>query len=142
MLRGAVEAGLLALINDHIARRTGNALAELQRPQCPNWSHRVAEARQRGTDEHRVLVGVGDASPGARWPRRLAPRRQRHGLAAGAGQPFGRQNRLCWWTAALARWMLQPATPRTQGLSDPDDPLKPDVLVPGGPEPMWPGLSS
>ena len=51
------------------------------------------------------------------------------------GNRFGRQNRVVLVDSSAGevdRPSLQ--HPELKGLSDPDDPLKPDVLVPGGPD--------
>ena len=144
MLRGAVkEAGLLALINDHIARRTGTAPlgAGFNARTAPTGHTELLELCQRSIPvEHMpVLVGVGDtitSEPDGQggW-RRGGSDRGFLTLLQELGNLFGRQNRVVLVDSSAGevdRPSLQ--HPELKGLSDPDDPLKPDVLVPGGPD--------
>ena len=144
MLRGAVkEAGLLALINDHIGRRTGTAPlgANFNARSAPTGHTELLELCQRSipVEQMPVLVGVGDtitSEPDGQggW-RRGGSDRGFLTLLQELGNPFGRQNRVVLVDSSAGevdRPSLQ--HPELKGLSDPDDPLKPDVLVPGRPD--------
>ena len=144
MLRGAVkEAGLLALINQHIARRTGTApLGEdFNARSAPADHAQLLELCQRSIpiEQMPLLVGVGDtitSEPDGQggW-RRGGSDRGFLTLLQELGHPFGRSNRVVLVDSSAGevdRPSLQ--DPELKGLSDPDDPLKPDVLVPGGPD--------
>ena len=144
MLRGAVkEAGLLALINDHIARRTGTAPlgADFNARSAPTGHTELLELCQRSSpvENMPLLVGVGDtiaSEPDGQggW-RRGGSDRGFLTLLQELGNAFGRQNRVVLVDSSAGevdRPSLQ--HPELKGLSDPDDPLRPDVLVPGGPD--------
>ena len=144
MLRGAVkEAGLLALINQHIAKRTGTApLGEdFNARSAPADHAQLLELCQRRIpiEQMPLLVGVGDtitSEPDGQggW-RRGGSDRGFLTLLQELGHPFGRSNRVVLVDSSAGevdRPSLQ--HPELKGLSDPDDPLKPDVLVPGGPD--------
>ena len=144
MLRGAVkEAGLLALINQHIASRTGTApLGEAFNARSAPADHaQLLELCQRSIPvEHMpVLVGVGDtitSEPDGQggW-RRGGSDRGFLTLLQELGNQFGRCNRVVLVDSSAGE-VDRPnlRDPELRGLSDPDDPLKPDVLVPGGPD--------
>ena len=144
MLRGAVkEAGLLALINEHIARRPGTApLGEgFNARSAPADHDQLLELCQRNIPvEHMpVLVGVGDtitSEPDGQggW-RRGGSDRGFLTLLQELGGQFGRKNRVVLVDSSAGE-VDRPSLrdPELKGLSDPDDPLKPDVLVPGGPD--------
>ena len=144
MLRGAVkEAGLLALINEHIARRTGTAPlgADFNARSAPADHGQLLELCQRNIPvEHMpVLVGVGDtitSEPDGQggW-RRGGSDRGFLTLLQELGGLFGRKNRVVLVDSSAGE-VDRPSLrdPELKGLSDPDDPLKPDVLVPGGPD--------
>jgi glucosylglycerol 3-phosphatase len=144
MLRGAVkEAGLLALINQHIARRTGTApLGEVFNARSAPADHaQLLELCQRSipVEQMPVLVGVGDTitsePDGEGGWRRGGSDRGFLTLLQELGHPFGRSNRVVLVDSSAGevdRPSLQ--DPELKGLSDPEDPLKPDVLVPGGPD--------
>jgi glucosylglycerol 3-phosphatase len=144
MLRGArKEAGLLVLLNRHIAAQTGDA------PLGHDFNARnapEAEAdllrlcRERIAAERMpTLVGVADtitsepSAEGKGW-RRGGSDRGFLQLVQRLGEISGRPNRVVLVDSSggeLDRPGL--ADPRLPGLSDPADPLHIDVLVPGGP---------
>jgi glucosylglycerol 3-phosphatase len=144
MLRGAIkEAGLLVLINEHIARHHGvhplgagfhvrsaprqlSALLELARSRIP------AELMPR-------LVGVADTitsrpgpEPGS-WQRGGSDRGFLT-LLQQLGQAFDRPNRVVLVDSSSGE-VSRPsfAGGSLAGLSDPDDPLHLDALFPDGP---------
>jgi glucosylglycerol 3-phosphatase len=144
MLRGArKEAGLLVLLNRHIAARTDEA------PLGHDFNARTAP--ESGADLLRLcreripaermptLVGVADtitsepAADGRGW-RRGGSDRGFLQLVQQLGEISGRPNRVVLVDSSggeLERPSLD--DPRLPGLSDPEDPLRIDVLVPGGP---------
>lgn len=144
MLRGAIkEAGLLVLINRHIARHHGvHPLGE---------SFNVRSAPRRHADllalaAERIppslmpqLVGVGDtitSTPGSTrgsW-RRGGSDRGFLTLLQDLGRCFERPNRVVLVDSSggeVSRPSMADGSLR--GLTDPDDPLHLDVLFPGGP---------
>ncbi len=144
MLRGAIkEAGLLVLINRHIARHHGvHPLGE---------SFNVRSAPRRHADllalaAERIppalmpqLVGVGDtitSSPGptpGSW-RRGGSDRGFLTLLQELGRCFERPNRVVLVDSSggeVSRPSMADGSLR--GLTDPEDPLRLDVLFPGGP---------
>lgn len=144
MLRGAIkEAGLLVLINRHIARHHGvHPLGE---------SFNVRSAPRRHADllalaAERIppalmpqLVGVGDtitSSPGptpGSW-RRGGSDRGFLTLLQELGRRFDRPNRVVLVDSSggeVSRPSMADGSLR--GLTDPDDPLRLDVLFPDGP---------
>ena len=144
MLRGAIkEAGLLVLINRQIQARTGVA------PLGESFNVRTAPAqlsellqlcRERiPAEQMPTLVGVGDtitseaSADGSGW-RRGGSDRGFLTLVQEIGRTFGRPNRVVLVDSSqgeLDRPSLQ--NPALTGLSDPEDPLQINVLVPGGP---------
>jgi glucosylglycerol 3-phosphatase len=144
MLRGAIkEAGLLVLINRHIARHHGvHPLGEAFSVRSAPRSHRdlLALATERiPAALMPQLVGVGDtitstpgSTPGS-W-RRGGSDRGFLTLLQDLGQRFDRPN-LVVLVDSSGGEVSRPsmADGSLQGLSDPEDPLRLDVLFPGGP---------
>ena len=145
MLRGAVkEAGLLVLINRHIARRTGRA------PLGDGFNVRTAPRDAAGllalcrahipAEQMPLLVGVGDtitsepAADGDGWQRGGSDRGFLT-LVQELGRHYDRANRVVLVDSSGGE-VHRPnqADPQLRGLSDPEDPLQLDVLVPGGPQ--------
>jgi glucosylglycerol 3-phosphatase len=144
MLQGAVkEAGLLVLVNEHIRRRTG---------QAPLGDHFNVRSAPRELDAltalcvERIpeplmplLVGVGDtitsepAEDEAGWQRGGSDRGFLT-LVQKLGQAYGHSNRVVLVDSSGGE-LKRPShnDPQLRGLTDPDDPLQLDVLVPGGP---------
>lgn len=144
MLQGAVkEAGLLVLINEHIRRRTGSA------PLGDGFHVRTAPRDLEALTELCVaqipaklmptLVGVGDTitsepSPdGMSWQRGGSDRGFLT-LVQKLGQAYQRNNRVVLVDSSGGE-LERPShrDPLLRGLTDPEDPLHLDVLVPGGP---------
>ena len=144
MLRGAIkEAGLLVLINEHIARHhgvhpLGEAFNVRTAPHSQAELLALAEARIPAELMPR-LVGVGDtitSSVGER-PGEV----QRGGSDRGfltllqeLGRRFNRRNRVVLVDSSggeVSRPSM--AGGSLEGLSDPADPLQLDALFPGGP---------
>ncbi len=146
MLRGAVkEAGLLVLINQHIARRTGHA------PLGDDFNVRTAPRSAAGLlalakdaiapEQMPTLIGIADTITSERHLEGTQVRWRRGGSDRGfltllqeIGKAFGRPNRVVLVDSSggeLDRPSL--LDPELKGLSDPEDPLQLDVLVPGGP---------
>lgn len=144
LLRGAVkEAGLLVLINEHIARHHGHHPlgADFNVRTAPR-SHAallaLAEAHIPPALMPRV-VGIGDtitSRPGpapGQWERGGSDRGFLT-LVQELGRRFDRPNRVVLVDSSggeVQRPSL--ASGDLAGLSDPDDPLQLDVLFPGGP---------
>lgn len=144
MLRGAIkEAGLLVLINEHIARHHGS------HPLGSSFNVRSAPRSLAGLLElaqQRIpaalmprLVGVGDTITSTPGP---APGQWRRGgsdrgfltLLQELGRVFDRPNRVVLVDSSggeVQRPSL--ADGSLAGLSDPEDPLQLDALFPGGP---------
>lgn len=144
MLQGAIkEAGLLVLVNEHIRRSTGHA------PLGDDFNVRRAPRELDALTQlclERVpaelmptLVGVGDtitseARPDGRGWQRGGSDRGFLTLVQKLGAAYGRSNRVVLVDSSggeLERPSHQ--DPQLRGLTDPDDPLHLDVLVPGGP---------
>ena len=145
MLRGAIkEAGLLVLINRHIAARTGHA------PLGDDFNVRTAPHDHAGLvalceqtiprDQMPVLVGVGDtvtstACPeGTGWLRGGSDRGFLT-LLQDLGALYAIPNRVVLVDSSggeVDRPSLSDG--RLDGISDPDDPLRFDLLMPGGPK--------
>ena len=147
MLRGAVkEAGLLVLLNQHIERSTGKA------PLGADFNVRSAPRTAEGLlalaedciapESMPTLIGIADTITSewvvegdqAGW-RRGGSDRGFLTLLQQIGQTFETPNRVVLIDSSggeLDRPSLQ--DPELKGLSDPEDPLRLDVLVPGGPE--------
>ena len=146
MLRGAVkEAGLLVLLNQHIERSTGTA------PLGEDFNVRSAPRTAEGLlalaqeciapETMPTLIGVADTITSewvvegnqAGW-RRGGSDRGFLTLLQDIGRAFQTPNRVVLIDSSggeLDRPSLQ--DPELKGLSDPEDPLQLDVLVPGGP---------
>ena len=146
MLRGAVkEAGLLVLINQHIARQTGHA------PLGDDFNVRTAPRNAEGLlalaqeaiapDQMPTLIGIADTITSEPRVEGTQVRWSRGGSDRGfltllqeIGRAFGTPNRVVLVDSSdgeLDRPSL--LDPELKGLSDPEDPLQLDVLVPGGP---------
>ena len=145
MLTGSIkEAGLLVLLNQHIKRRWGEA------PFGESFNVRTAPheadallalVKQRISAERMpLLVGVGDtvtstaSADGAGWLRGGSDRGFLHllqDLGAWCGQP----NRVVLVDSSHGE-VDRPshADGTLQGITDPEDPLRIDVLMPEGPE--------
>ena len=144
MLQGAVkEAGLLVLINEHIRRRTGSA------PLGDGFNVRTAP---RDLDAltalcvERIppqlmptLAGVGDTitsepTPDGQGWQRGGSDRGFLTLVQRLGNAYGRPNRVVLVDSSGGE-LDRPShrDPQLRGLTDPEDPLQLDVLVPGGP---------
>ena len=145
MLRGALkEVGLLVLINRLIARRTGSApLGDGFNVRTAPHDHPslLALAREAIAPELMPrLVGVGDTITS--HPRSDGPGWQRGGSDRGfltllqeLGEVFDVPNRVVLIDSSggeVDRPSLADGSLR--GLSDPEDPLKVDTIMPGGPE--------
>jgi glucosylglycerol 3-phosphatase len=144
MLRGAIkEAGLLVLINRHIARHHGvHPLGEAFNVRTAPRSHGdlLALAQERIPPSLMPqLVGVGDTitstpgpTPGS-W-RRGGSDRGFLTLLQDLGRRFDRPNRVVLVDSSggeVSRPSM--ADGSLKGLTDPDDPLRLDALFPGGP---------
>ena len=144
MLRGALkEAGLLVLLNEHIRGRTGSA------PLGEGFNVREAPRSLEALTAlclERIpaalmptLVGVGDTitsepSPdGMSWQRGGSDRGFLN-LIQMLGRSSGRNNRVVLVDSSDGE-LERPSQrdPLLRGLTDPEDPLHLDVLVPGGP---------
>ena len=143
MLRGAIkEAGLLVLINRHIAARTGTApLGDTFNVRTAPQDHAALMdlcERNIPRDQMPQLVGVGDTvtstpcSSGDGWLRGGSDRGFLT-LLQELGECFGRPNRVVLVDSSggeVDRPSL--ADGSLAGISDPDDPLRFDVCVAGG----------
>lgn len=144
MLRGAIkEAGLLVLINRHIARHHGvHPLGEAfnVRAAPRHLADLLALAAERIPPALMPqLVGVGDTitstpgpTPGS-W-RRGGSDRGFLTLLQELGRCFERPNRVVLVDSSGGE-VSRPSTAdgSLRGLTDPDDPLRLDALFPGGP---------
>ena len=144
MLTGSLkEAGLLVLLNQHIARRWGEA------PFGESFNVRTAPHDQEGLlalvkrcvprERMPLLVGVGDtvtstrAEDGSSWLRGGSDRGFLQ-LLQDLGRWCGQPNRVVLVDSShgeIDRPSL--ADDRLEGISDPDDPLHVDALMPEGP---------
>ncbi|MCP9928706.1 glucosylglycerol 3-phosphatase [Cyanobium sp. CH-040] len=144
MLRGAIkEAGLLVLLNRHIARHHGvHPLGEAFNVRTAPRSHQellaLAEARIP-PELMPQLVGIGDTitstpgpTPGS-W-RRGGSDRGFLTLLQDLGRRFDRPNRVVLVDSSGGE-VCRPsmADGSLRGLTDPGDPLRLDALFPGGP---------
>ncbi len=144
MLKGALkEAGLLVLINQHIARRYGTApLGSDFNARTAPHSHgellELARAKINPT-QMPLLIGVGDTvtsnqclETGA-WLRGGSDRGFLH-LIQDLGQVFNRPNRVLLVDSSSGE-VDRPSIEdeRLLGISDPEDPLSFDVLISSGP---------
>ena len=144
MLQGAIkEAGLLVLVNEHIRRRSGLA------PLGDNFNVRSAPRQLEELTAlciERIpkplmplLVGVGDtitselAVDGSGWQRGGSDRGFLT-LVQKLGKAYNRPNRVVLVDSSGGE-LERPShsDPQLRGLTDPEDPLHLDVLVPGGP---------
>ena len=145
MLTGSIkEAGLLVLLNQHIQRRWGeapfgDAFNVRTAPHAPD--ELLALVKERiPADRMPLLVGVGDtvtstaSADGNGWLRGGSDRgflNLLQDLGAWCGQP----NRVVLVDSSHGE-VDRPshADGRLKGITDPEDPLRIDVLMPDGPE--------
>ncbi len=144
MLRGALkEVGLLVLINRMIARRTGHApLGEdFNVRTAPHDHPSLLELARARIDPALMprLVGVGDTitsqpAPDGRGWLRGGSDRGFLTLLQELGEVFGSANRVVLVDSSGGE-VDRPsvADGSLRGLSDPEDPLRLDATVPGGP---------
>ena len=145
MLTGSLkEAGLLVLLNQHLARRFGEApfgesFNVRTAPQHPEALLNLV--KQRIPPERMpLLVGVGDtvtstpAADGHGWLRGGSDRGFLT-LLQQLGHWCGRANRVVLVDSSHGE-VDRPshADGSLQGITDPEDPLQIDVLIPGGPD--------
>jgi glucosylglycerol 3-phosphatase len=144
MLRGAIkEAGLLVLINRHIGRHHGcyPLGVDFNVRTAPRQAEALLELATARIPEALMprLVGVGDTitsqpgpTPGS-WQRGGSDRGFL-ALVQELGQAFDRPNRVVLVDSSGGE-VCRPsiAGGNLDGLSDPQDPLRLDVLFPGGP---------
>ena len=145
MLTGSIkEAGLLVLLNQHIERRWGEApfgdgFNVRTAPHAPDALLALVKERIPA-DRMPLLVGVGDtvtstaSVDGTGWLRGGSDRgflQLLQDLGAWCGQP----NRVVLVDSSHGE-VDRPshADGRLQGITDPEDPLRIDVLMPEGPE--------
>ena len=145
MLRGAIkEAGLLVLINRHIASRTGTApLGDEFNVRTAPHDHDalLALCKQRiPRDQMPHLVGVGDTvtstiNPSGEGWLRGGSDRGFLTLLQELGRSYGLPNRVVLVDSSAGevdRPSLMDGS--LAGISDPEDPLQFDVCIPGGPD--------
>jgi len=144
MLRGAIkEAGLLMLINEHIARHHGGHPlgADFHVRNAPRQLSALLELATREIPAALMprLVGVGDTitsrpGPGVGSWQRGGSDRGFLTLLQQLGQAFDRPNRVVLVDSSSGE-VCRPsfAGGSLAGLSDPHDPLRLDALFPGGP---------
>ena len=145
MLTGSLkEAGLLVLLNQHIARRWGEApFGESFHVRTAPRDHEglLKLVRERVLPEQMpVLVGVGDtvtstpAAEGGGWLRGGSDRGFLQ-LLQDLGRWCGQANRVVLVDSSHGE-IDRPSLvdERLEGISDPADPLRVDALMPGGPE--------
>jgi glucosylglycerol 3-phosphatase len=144
MLRGAIkEAGLLVLINEHIARHHGGHPlgADFHVRNAPRQLSALLELATREIPAALMprLVGVGDTitsrpGPGVGSWQRGGSDRGFLTLLQQLGQAFDRPNRVVLVDSSSGE-VCRPsfAGGSLAGLSDPHDPLRLDALFPGGP---------
>ena len=145
MLRGAIkEAGLLVLINQHIAARSGHA------PLGDDFNVRNAPRDHQAllnlcidaipTDQMPTLIGVGDtvtstaSADGQGWLRGGSDRGFLT-LLQELGERYGTSNRVVLIDSSggeVDRPSL--ADGSLTGITDPEDPLRFDVVMPEGPK--------
>ena len=144
MLRGALkEVGLLVLINQTIAQRTGQAPLgdDFNVRTAPHDHPSLLALARSAIDPAQMprLVGVGDtitsetAADGRSWLRGGSDRGFLT-LLQELGKVFGTANRVVLVDSSggeVDRPSL--ADGRLSGISDPKDPLKIDLMIPGGP---------
>ena len=144
MLTGSLkEAGLLVLLNQHIARRWGEAPfgESFNVRTAPHDHDGLLALVKRGVPRERMplLVGVGDtvtstrAEDGSSWLRGGSDRGFLQ-LLQDLGRWCGQPNRVVLVDSShgeIDRPSL--ADDRLEGISDPDDPLHVDALMPEGP---------
>ena len=144
MLTGSLkEAGLLVLLNQHIARRWGEAPfgESFNVRTAPHDHDGLLALVKRGVPRERMplLVGVGDtvtstrAEDGSSWMRGGSDRGFLQ-LLQDLGRWCGQPNRVVLVDSShgeIDRPSL--ADDRLEGISDPDDPLQVDALMPEGP---------
>ncbi len=145
MLRGAIkEAGLLVLINRHIAARTGTApLGDRFNVRTAPHDHgELLSLCERAIPRQQMplLVGVGDTVTSTRcaetgtWMRGGSDRGFLT-LLQEIGERYNQPNRVVLVDSSggeVDRPSLK--DPQLQGISDPEDPLQFNVLMPGGPQ--------
>ena len=145
MLTGSLkEAGLLVLLNQHIARRWGHApFGESFHVRTAPRDHASLLALVQehvSPDQMPVLVGVGDtvtstpAGEEGGWLRGGSDRGFLQ-LLQDLGQWCGKPNRVVLVDSShgeIDRPSLKDG--QLEGISDPADPLQVNVLMPGGPE--------
>ena len=145
MLRGAIkEAGLLVLINRHIAARTGQApLGDDFNVRTAPHDHQalLSLCEQSIPAEHMpVLVGVGDTVTSTPCPEgqgwlRGGSDRGFLTLLQQIGERYRQSNRVVLVDSSggeVDRPSLMDGN--LIGISDPEDPLRFDVVMPGGPK--------
>ncbi|MGC6483023.1 MAG: glucosylglycerol 3-phosphatase [Synechococcus sp.] len=145
MLRGAIkEAGLLVLINRHIAARSGHA------PLGDQFNVRTAPRHHQAlldlcmeaipAEQMPTLIGVGDtvtstATPDGKGWLRGGSDRGFLTLLQALGEHYGRSNRVVLVDSSGGEVDRPSLTDGTlHGISDPEDPLHFDVVMPGGPK--------
>ena len=144
MLTGSIkEAGLLVLINQHVAQRHGTApFGETfnVRTAPKDASELLQLVKERVPAAHMPrLVGVGDtvtstqASDSSQWLRGGSDRGFLT-LLQDLGRWCGQSNRVVLVDSSHGEVDRPSLTDgRLDGISDPDDPLQLDVLMPNGP---------
>ncbi|WP_254216934.1 glucosylglycerol 3-phosphatase [Synechococcus sp. CCY 9618] len=145
MLRGSLkEVGLLVLINQAIARRSGSPpLGESFNVRTAPHDHPSLLALARSAIDPALmprLVGVGDTitsvpEPGGGGWMRGGSDRGFLTLLQELGEVFGTANRVVLVDSSggeVDRPSLADGT--FEGLSDPEDPLRIDATLPGGPQ--------
>lgn len=144
MLRGALkEVGLLVLINQTIAQRSGRAPLgdDFNVRMAPHDHSSLLALARSAIDPAQMprLVGVGDtitseaAADGRSWLRGGSDRGFLT-LLQEMGKVFGTTNRVVLVDSSggeVDRPSLSDG--RLSGITDPDDPLKIDLMIPGGP---------
>ena len=145
MLRGAIkEAGLLVLINRHIAARSGQAPLgdDFNVRNAPRDHHALLNLCIDAipADQMPTLIGVGDTvtstarADGQGWLRGGSDRGFLT-LLQELGQHYGKTNRVVLVDSSggeVDRPSL--ADGSLTGITDPEDPLHFDVVMPGGPK--------
>ena len=145
MLRGAIkEAGLLVLINRHIAIRTGTAPLgdDFNVRSAPQDHDALLSLCEQAipVEQMPLLVGVGDTVTSTRCPEtgtwlRGGSDRGFLTLLQELGDRYNQPNRVVLVDSSggeVDRPSL--ADPQLRGISDPEDPLHFNVLMPGGPK--------
>ena len=145
MLRGAIkEAGLLVLINQHIAARSGQAPLgdDFNVRNAPRDHHALLNLCLDAipADQMPTLIGVGDtvtstaSADGHGWLRGGSDRGFLT-LLQELGERYGTTNRVVLIDSSggeVDRPSL--ADGSLTGITDPEDPLRFDVVMPGGPK--------